>query len=312
MVLDVGRRILVQWSPEARDLLRLPAEVSPGGLPLGSAGFPGNLRDALLTSSDGRMPLDSLGRMYIAAWWTGRAGRRIICLLQDPGGRGAPADRHLRTLAEIGRMAATLAHEIRNPVASVASALDLIADSDDADERSEIVQMARARLDDMRMLLDDTLRMARPLDQEVEPIELAALVQSALSVAGPNPGFEEIAVELDPPPESITVQAHVGPLQQALVNLLMNAAQAQDGHGKVRIQWRAEGRSAVLSVHDAGPGIPEDAMKQIFTPFYTTKSQGTGLGLAFVRRVVEAAGGAVSAEPVDTGACIRIQLPLDG
>ncbi|MDJ0973769.1 MAG: HAMP domain-containing sensor histidine kinase [Planctomycetota bacterium] len=312
MVIDVNRRTVVQWSPKARDLFQYPPAVPPGGLPLEEASMPGRLRDALLGTSDGRMPLDSLGSPHIAAWWTGQAGRRVLCLLEDPGGRTAPADRHLRTLAEIGRMAATLAHEIRNPVASVAGALDLIAELDDPKEREEIVGMARARLEDMRTLLDDTLRMARPLDQEVETIELQVLIQSACASVAIAPVFAEVEIEVDVPDEPVRILAHVGPLQQALVNLLMNAAQAQGGVGRVTLSAGVEGRSGMLRVVDEGPGIPEDLRERVFQPFYTTKTGGTGLGLAFVRRVVEAAGGSVWVEPGDEGTSICVHLPLEG
>lgn len=309
MLIDVNRRTIVNWSSQARDAFQYPPSVPAGGLPLEEASMPGVLCDALLGTSDGRMPLDSLGTPYIAAWWTGHAGQRVLCLLEDPGGRAAPADRHLRTLAEIGRMAATLAHEIRNPVASVAGALDLIGECDDPTERQEIVAMARARLDDMRTLLDDTLRMARPLDQEVEAIELQALIQSAIQSVGTAPVFANVEIQVDAPEEPIHVLAHVGPLQQAVVNLLMNAAQAQDGEGRVVLRAGIEGRSGVLRVEDEGPGIPVDLRERVFQPFYTTKTGGTGLGLAFVRRVVEAAGGSIHVGDAEQGACIYLHLP---
>ncbi len=311
IVIDVGRRSVVTWSTAARDLFHFPPQAPPGGVLLEEASLPGVLRDALLGTSDGRMPIDSLGPPYIAAWWTGKGGRRVLCLLEDPHGHSAPADRYLRNLAEIGRMAATLAHEIRNPVASVAGALDLISECEDPEERKEIVRMARERLDDMRMLLDDTLRMARPLDQEVESIEMQVLVQSAVAAVAPSPEFAGIQVEVDAPEEPLRALGHVGPLQQALVNLLMNAAQAQRGEGRVRISVAIDGRSAALGIRDDGPGVPPDAREKIFQPFYTTKSHGTGLGLAFVRRVVEAAGGSIYVEPGEGGASIRLHLPLE-
>lgn len=310
MIIDPARRALRSWSRAARDLLQLPLAIPVQGHPLRETPFPGALQDGLVTASRGRMPLDSLGARQLAMWWTGPDGLRVMCVVEAPGDMSAPADRQMRNLAQIGRMAATLAHEIRNPVASLAGALDLIDEAADPEERREIVAMARARLNDMRRLLDDTLRMSRPLDQATEVVELQALVRSAAATLGPSPDFEQIELRVDAPAEAVQVLAHLGPLQQALVNLLQNAAQAQDGTGQITVVVTVDGRRGVVRIHDEGPGIPPELREEIFTPFYTTKTSGTGLGLAFVRRVVEAAGGAITAEASERGATIRLQLPL--
>ena len=110
--------------------------------------------------------------------------------------------------------------------------------------------------------------------------------------------------------ELVSAFGHEQPLRQAVTNLLVNAAQAQDGDVRITVRLATEGTWAVLRVEDDGPGIPADKREKVFEAFWTTKTAGTGLGLSFVRRVAEASGGRVSVEDVRTGACLRLDLPL--
>ncbi len=287
-------------------------DIAADALPvaLHEVALPQLLKGALVDRRDGVMAVDHPDPYRYAVWWTGDGGRRIVCLLHDPAGGGQIVDGHIQALADLGRMAATLAHEIRNPVASVAGALDLLEEENDPGEREQIVAAARARLHQMSTLLDDTLRMARPLEGHPESVEMQELIDSALFGFQMDPRFENIETKVDMPKEPIFVRAHPESLRRALTNLMLNAAQAQeDEGGEITIELSRTPHQVVLRVCDRGPGIPKDKWEKIFSPFYTTKTEGTGLGLAYVRRAVLAADGSIEVDSADTGACFRIELP---
>ncbi len=308
LAIDPTSATVVAANREACSLLGVPPVTTP--LPLADVALTGSLRAGVLEASDGLLPGQHLGGSRIATWWTDDRGLRVLTLLGAPHSTEGRADRHLRTLADVGRMAATLAHEIRNPVASLAGALDLLADESDPSEREEIIKLARGRLNQMRILLDDTLRLARPIEGPTEPIDVHDLIQSALHELRMDAQFEDMEIDFPAPEAPIIVGAHPEPLRQAMINLVLNAAQAQEGRGRIQILLEPLARHVIIRVADEGPGIPAEARQRVFSPFYTTRSEGTGLGLAFVRRVVDAAGGDLAVENVKRGACIRLELPL--
>jgi signal transduction histidine kinase len=171
----------------------------------------------------------------------------------------------------------------------------------------------RERLGEGRRLLDQLLDLARPAEAAPQLCDLAAACEEfaenlrALLPAG-------IAVQLDIPGHDVPVVVDRGQLEHALLNLAINAHHAMDGHGRLtlRAARRADGL-AVLQVGDDGTGIASTDLAHVFEPYYTTKprGQGTGLGLAAVRRFVEAAGGTVSVESEPgAGATFTLLLPL--
>ncbi len=254
--------------------------------------------------------VDLVGKQWLAAWWTDRRERRCLGLLELPPSPQDQEARNQRALAEIGRMTSTLAHEIRNPVASLAGAVDLLEQDLVPAEREEIVAMARGRLGQMKSLLDDVLRLARPLKGPPTPFDPGQVIRSAAVGARTDPLFKGVDVRVEVGRDTILAVGHEEPVRQAVTNLLLNAGQAQKGRGTVTASLSREEGWAVIRVRDEGPGIPPDLREKVFEAFWTTKPGGTGLGLAFVRRVADAAGGRVYVEPSDRGACLRIDLPL--
>jgi signal transduction histidine kinase len=295
----------VEWANgAARQVLAL--SFGPAGE---AAPFPEALPTRILDQAQGGSRVEVSGRPFVATWWTTERGRRCVGMVPIPAAGAGVVPENLRTLAEIGRMTATFAHELRNPLASLAGALDLLDGDLHRDERREVATLARNRLQEMRRLLDDTLRLSRPLRGVPEPLDPRAIVETAAAEARLDPKFRGIAVRTEVPGFPVRALGHEQALQQALANLLLNAAEAQEGRGTILVRLVVEGSWIVMRVQDEGPGIPAARREEVFGPFRTTKTGGTGLGLAYVRQVAEAAGGRALIEASDRGACVRVDLP---
>ncbi|MBT8486206.1 MAG: hypothetical protein HKO59_13375 [Phycisphaerales bacterium] len=229
--------------------------------------------------------------------------------------------RRSRDLAALGQMAAGIAHEIRNPLASIQLyAQMLAADLPDASESHAVcgkISRAVGRLDG---IVHDVLHFARETrvraqaTSAVDLFEHARLECEALLTRWP--GRVEVHVDAS---SRCDLKADVCLLTQALANLIRNAIEAMDGGvgtlrfaGERRRMRRADGRRVervVLIVEDDGPGIPEDVVVRMFNPFFTTRPTGTGLGLAIVHRIVDAHGGLINVKRAETGGA-RVELCL--
>ena len=302
--LDASTMELLNANAHALDVLGLEAGTS---FPLDAAGadLPPSLLANVHARRVGAAELEWGLSYRQAVWWTTRRGSCVLCLV-----RGGPTASHSRSLAEIGQLTATFAHEIRNPLAAIAGALDLLAQEEDADARADILGQARDRLRLMRMLLDDTLRLARPTERgPPEPIQVRDLVTSSVARLHADPACTGVRVRQEALDDGWVVSGHAEPLARALHNLLLNAAQAQGLVGEIRVHGNATERLVILRVEDQGPGIDPEWTERIFRPFYTTRPEGTGLGLAQARQAVEASGGTLAVESVASGACLRLELP---
>jgi len=218
--------------------------------------------------------------------------------------------REQAALTRLGEMAAVVAHEVKNPIAAVRGALQVIASRMPAEQRDRaIVGEIIARLDALNGIVQDLLLYARPRDPKHEPIDLRALVESIVDLLRRDPQFTTLAVNivgrLDPVP------GDAEQLRIVLQNLLMNGAQAMGGTGTIDVRLSTDGHGCRVSVRDRGPGIPEDVRAKVFDAFFTTKHRGTGLGLPIARRIVEAHGGEIDiASADDGGTVVSLTLPL--
>ncbi|GEJ55665.1 ATP-binding protein [Anaeromyxobacter diazotrophicus] len=215
-------------------------------------------------------------------------------------------------LADLGRVAAGLAHELRNPLASMAGSVELLRASSgltSGDARlMDIVLREAARLE---QLVAAFLAFSRPSPPRREPVDLAHAVAETLEVFAHDPAAGRVRLERELEPATASCDA--GQLRQVLWNLLANAAHAagqREGGGTVRVRCAAEGERARLEVEDDGPGISAADLPHLFTPFFTTREGGTGLGLATVQRIVDAHGGAVGVDSVPgQGTRFTVRLP---
>lgn len=218
-------------------------------------------------------------------------------------------------LAAIGKMAAHVTHEIRNPLSSIGLNIELLEEElAGAAVNTEVKSLLGAitrEVQRLEHLSEEYLRVARLPQPRMEADDVAATVKDLVDFARPEmdrAGLEiALEVERDLPPALFDE----GQIRQALLNILRNAREAMTDGGKIDVFVKADGMSVVVRIDDRGSGIPEEVRARIFDPFFSTKGEGTGLGLAITRQIVEAHGGTIACEPREGGGTsFRVALPI--
>lgn len=212
-------------------------------------------------------------------------------------------------LARIGQMAAVVAHEVKNPLAGIKGVMQVLAARRaPGDPEQAVMADIINRIDALNELIHDMLLYARPRALRVQPIDLASLLQQAVEAVRRDPAARQVDVDLRVEP--LTLQGDVELLKAVFLNLLLNAAQAMSGRGRIAVRAAAGEGTCRIEVADSGPGIDAAIRDKIFEPFFTTKSRGGGLGLPIARRTVELHGGtmAIHSAPGE-GTRVQIELP---
>lgn len=213
-------------------------------------------------------------------------------------------------LARVGQMAAVLAHEIRNPLAGIRGAMQVLVGrrAQDDPERA-VMQEIIERTESLNGLINDLLLFARPRPPQLSSEDLLQLARDAVATIAHDPVAREVAISVTG--ESLKAPVDGDLIRATLVNLLLNAAQAMRGHGRIDIEVRTHQDSAEIEVRDTGPGIPVEIRDHVFDPFFTTKTHGGGLGLPIAQRTAELHGGSlVLTSPAEGGAVALLTLPL--
>ncbi len=214
------------------------------------------------------------------------------------------------TLAAVGRLSSAIAHEIRNPVAMISSSLAMARRcSMDSTQREEMCEIAAREADRLEKLTTDFLSYARPRPPETSPTAVLDTLEYVASVCRAHAGDRQVAIEVEAA-ESLEAELDPAQIQQALLNLVMNAVDASPREGTVRLRSDWDGFSEVkIWVTNSGTQIPEAVLSRIFEPFFTTKPRGTGLGLAIARNIARAHGGDLSIcsnQPGNICFCLRL------
>ena len=217
---------------------------------------------------------------------------------------------HKERLTSLGRLSTVIAHEVRNPLMIIKAALHTLRDEE---APSSVVKEAITDIDEevarLNRIVNDVLDFARPIHFELSPVDVNTLCRESATAAAVSGGGDDIRLDLDPSLRTITTDADR--LRMALVNLLVNARHALNGHGGgVSLTSRADGDRVHLVVADRGAGITAADLAHIFDPYFTTKRGGTGLGLPIAKNIVEGLGGTISVSSAPgRGTEIQLDLP---
>lgn len=212
-------------------------------------------------------------------------------------------------LARVGQMAAVVAHEVKNPLAGIKGVMQVLMSRRAAGD-PELTVMADVveRIDVLNDLIHDLMQFARPRPLRVQALDLQILLQQTVEALLRDPAAAGIDVTLDTAPIYLRGDAEL--LKAVFLNLLLNAAQAMDGSGRIDVRASQHEGHCRIEIVDNGPGVPEQIRHRIFEPFFTTKSRGGGLGLPIARRTIELHGGTLQLEcPPTGGTAITLQLP---
>jgi PAS domain S-box-containing protein len=214
-------------------------------------------------------------------------------------------------LARLGQMAAVVAHEVKNPLAGIKGAIQVLMSRRPAgDTETTVMRDIIARIDSLDDLIQDLMMYARPKPPRLSSVNLRHVIDEAVTMLRRDPHGSALGIHIDGDVGEIIVDRDL--IRATILNLLLNAAQAMNGKGDVHVhvataagdgQWR-------LEVRDSGPGIALDIREQVLEPFFTTKSRGGGLGLPIAKRVAELHGGTLTlAFPPGGGTLVSVQAP---
>lgn len=220
-------------------------------------------------------------------------------------------------LSELGNLAATVAHEIRNPLNSVSMGLQRLqsefSPAQDRDQYAHFLELMQGEVQRLNAIVEQFLSLARPLDLKLEEVRVGDIFDELATLVGGDPRQSEVRFEVVAPPDLPTVRADRNYLKQLLLNLVLNGVQAMPDGGPITLEAVVRDGRLIVAVADGGAGIVPDKLDKIFEPYFTTKANGSGLGLAIARRIVEAHGGAITvrSEP-GRGSRFEVALPLRG
>lgn len=215
-------------------------------------------------------------------------------------------------LAALGELATGLAHEIRNPLAGISGVIDIVGrDLPASSPARAVVKDVRQEITRINRIVSDLLETARPRTPQIRLSDLNTTVEHAVMLARQQVLSKPIKIELQKAENLREVEHDSDQIHQVLLNLLLNAVQAIDSTGTVRVEILAEEEEAKVTIKDTGRGISPEHLPNIFRPFYTTKGNGTGLGLSLARRIVEEHHGRIEVTSiVGRGTNFVVRLPF--
>lgn len=216
-------------------------------------------------------------------------------------------------LASIGEMAAGIAHEIKNPLAGISAAVTIIRDDCHDDFRCSVLDEVLQQVQRLDKTVNDLLFFGKPSMPELACIDIADVIEKTLKFASQHRGVAHIEKNFQMAPDLPPVYADSKQMQQVFLNLILNAFQAMSSGGAITIsgiRTTRQGKPFVrIDVADTGSGIPPQVLEKIFTPFFTTKAQGTGLGLPICCKLINLHNGSINVSSDENGTIFTIELP---
>jgi len=217
---------------------------------------------------------------------------------------------HHKRLSAKTEMAAAMAHQIRTPLASALLSTGNLRRASDEASRARAVTRTVKSLRKLERLVDEMLLFARGGQLEVEPLAVDDFLAALEHAAGEAFGWADFDIVFEPAPGAGVVYANLAALTSIALNLIENAYHAANGRGRIVISARIVDEQCLVRFVDDGPGIAPEAQADVFEPFFTTRANGTGLGLAVARGVARAHAGDLTLAPSPHGACFELTLPL--
>jgi protein-histidine pros-kinase len=213
-------------------------------------------------------------------------------------------------LAEIGQLAAGVAHEIRNPLAGIRGAIEVLRENHlDSELQRPIMTEILERVDRLNTAVQDLLEYAKPMSPHKTRLQLGDVLDGTLSTLHHDPRLRGVEILKDYR-QVVDVETDLSILERVFINIILNAAQAMNSAGTLQIAIHDSGTEAVVSFRDTGPGIEQAVLGKIFSPFFTTRSEGSGLGLALCKKYIEVLGGRIEVSTqLGVGTTFVISLP---
>jgi two-component system sensor histidine kinase HydH len=217
-------------------------------------------------------------------------------------------------LAAVGRLAGSVAHEVRNPLSALRGLVQYLAKGrEPGSKEAEYAEVAVSEVDRLERVVSGLLEYTRPRQPRRFPLDLRESLQGTLDLMADDPRAQGVDMVLQVDQDLPPVPADPDQVRQVMLNLLVNALEALDGRGRLLIKAQALKGRVEVSVSDSGPGLPPGDAEQVFDPFFSTRERGTGLGLAIARRMAQAHGGDLKAANAPTGGAVfTLTLPLNG
>ena len=238
--------------------------------------------------------------------------RKFTGILHDLSGR-VQMEQQLReraALAKLGEMAAVIAHEVKNPLAGIRGAIQVLGDQmAQVGPKAQVLKEIVSRIDALDQMMKDLLLFARPPKPRRAPTDLVPLVTATANLLCEDPALKEMNVEVEGSAPRLSADPEM--LRIVFQNLLINGAHAMHGRGRIRVAIGTVDTACQIAFIDSGPGIPPQIREKIFTPFFTTKRGGSGLGLPTAKRLIEAHDGQIAIDcPPAGGTAVVIRLPI--
>jgi two-component system sensor kinase FixL len=218
--------------------------------------------------------------------------------------------REQAALAKLGEMAAVIAHEVKNPLAGIRGAIQVFGGRMAHDGlNTQVLTEIVARIDSLDQMMKDLLLFARPPKPKRAPIDLVPLVRATASLLSADPELRDVDIDVEGTAPAMFADADM--LRVVFQNIFINSAHAMQGKGRIRVAVQSVDTTCQIAFIDGGTGIPPDIREKIFTPFFTTKARGSGLGLPTVKRLIEAHNGQVAIDcPPAGGTTVVLRLPI--
>lgn len=213
-------------------------------------------------------------------------------------------------LTSLGELAAGVVHEVRNPLGAIKGAVEIMEDAVPSDDpRREFAGIAAREVDRLDKLVGEFLRFARPVKPAVAPADINEVVRAVATLLSQQSAAQGTGIhtELDSALPRVLIDSEQ--IKQVLLNLGLNALQANTRGGEIALRTLAEGSAIVVEVEDTGGGVDQAMQARVFDPFFTTKEKGVGLGLSIAYKIVAQHGGTLTLRDGRRGAIFRVMLP---